>query len=124
MAADATGGLRKPGPPVPVRKWPSPSGRCRRGWMAVTELSLGLRLNADFYAQVVGPALDAWPHAAARLGTGSEDLGFDSARSTDQGLSPASSSSLTARTWTRPMGRSNAAYPRPSRAGPFATGGT
>src|SRR5437588_10016370 len=56
--------------------------------MAVTELSLGLRLNADFYAQVVGPALDAWPHAAARLGTGSEVLGFDSARSTDHGFGP------------------------------------
>src|SRR5437588_821484 len=56
--------------------------------MAVTELSLGLRLNADFYARVVGPALDAWPHAAARLGTGSEVQGFDSARSTDHGFGP------------------------------------
>src|SRR3982074_2118457 len=56
--------------------------------MAVTELSLGLRLNADFYAQVVEPALDAWPQAAARLGPGSEVLGFDSARSTDHGFGP------------------------------------
>jgi hypothetical protein len=54
----------------------------------VADFSPGLRLNADFYAQVVGPALAVWPHAAARLGTGSEVLGFDSARSTDHGFGP------------------------------------
>jgi hypothetical protein len=48
----------------------------------------GLRLNAEFYAQVVAPLLAAWPHAAARLGSGSEVLSFDTERSTDHGWGP------------------------------------
>jgi hypothetical protein len=48
----------------------------------------GLELNAAFYAEVVGPLLAPWPHAAARLGTGSEVLGFDTDRSTDHGWGP------------------------------------
>jgi hypothetical protein len=47
-----------------------------------------LELNAKFYDQVVGPALTQWPHAAARLGWGSEVLGFDTERSTDHGWGP------------------------------------
>jgi hypothetical protein len=48
----------------------------------------GLKLNAQFYTQVVGPLVAAWPHSAARLGFGSEVLGFDTARSTDHGWGP------------------------------------
>jgi hypothetical protein len=48
----------------------------------------GLELNERFYAEVVGPLVDPWPHAAARLGTGSEVLGFDTERSTDHGWGP------------------------------------
>jgi len=48
----------------------------------------GLELNARFYAEVVAPLLARWPHAAARLGTGSEVLGFDTERSTDHGWGP------------------------------------
>jgi hypothetical protein len=48
----------------------------------------GLQLNAEFYAEVVGPLLARWPHAAARLGSGSEVVGFDTERSTDHGWGP------------------------------------
>src|SRR5436190_23616171 len=47
-----------------------------------------LQLNADFYAEVVAPLLARWRHAAARLGFGSEVLGFDTERSTDHGWGP------------------------------------
>src|SRR5436190_10962974 len=47
-----------------------------------------LQLNADFYAEVLAPLLTDWPHAAARLGSGSEVLGFDTERSTDHGWGP------------------------------------
>ena len=43
---------------------------------------------AGFYEDVVGPLVARWPHAAARLGSGSEVLGFDSERSTDHGWGP------------------------------------
>lgn len=49
----------------------------------------GSALNADFYAEAVAPLLAPWPHAAARLGAGSDVLGFDTARSTDHGWGPA-----------------------------------
>jgi hypothetical protein len=55
---------------------------------SVADFVSGLSLNADFYAQVVGPLLTGVPHAAARLGSGSEVLGFDTARSTDHGWGP------------------------------------
>lgn len=48
----------------------------------------GLELSAGFYEEVVGPLVAPWPHAAARLGKGSEVLGFDSERSTDHGWGP------------------------------------
>jgi hypothetical protein len=54
----------------------------------VTQFVPALELNAKFYDQVVGPALTHWPHAAARLGWGSEVLGFDTERSTDHGWGP------------------------------------
>src|SRR5262249_1250017 len=50
--------------------------------------SPALELNARFYREVVGPALDGIPHASARLGTGSEVLGFDTEQSTDHGWGP------------------------------------
>jgi hypothetical protein len=54
----------------------------------VGDLSSGLRLNAEFYAEVVAPLVARWPHTAARIGTGSEVLGFDDERSTDHGWGP------------------------------------
>jgi hypothetical protein len=54
----------------------------------VTGFVPGLELNAGFYRDVVGPILARWPHAAARLGAGSDVLGFDSERSTDHGWGP------------------------------------
>jgi hypothetical protein len=44
-----------------------------------------LELNARFYSEVVAPILEPWPHSAARIGQGSEILGFDTERSTDHG---------------------------------------
>lgn len=48
----------------------------------------GLELSRSFYEEVVGPLMARWPHAAARLGQGSDVLGFDSERSTDHGWGP------------------------------------
>ncbi|WP_407939637.1 DUF4037 domain-containing protein [Microlunatus soli] len=48
-----------------------------------------LQLDAEFYSEVVAPLLTGLPHAAARLGDGSEILGFDTERSTDHGWGPA-----------------------------------
>ena len=47
-----------------------------------------LELNRAFYAEVVAPLIGAVPHAAGRLGWGSEILGFDTERSTDHGWGP------------------------------------
>jgi hypothetical protein len=44
-----------------------------------------LELNARFYAEAVAPIVAPWPHSAARIGWGSEILGFDTERSTDHG---------------------------------------
>ena len=53
----------------------------------------GLELSRRFYHEAVRPILDSrfpgLPHAAARLGTGSDVLGFDTAMSTDHGWGPA-----------------------------------
>ena len=53
----------------------------------------GLELSRRFYAEVVRPTLDArfpgLPHAAARIGAGSEVLGFDTEMSTDHDWGPA-----------------------------------
>jgi hypothetical protein len=54
----------------------------------VPEFVPALELNAAFYADVIGPLLGDIPHAAARLGGGSEVLGFDTARSTDHDWGP------------------------------------
>ncbi|ACU74039.1 conserved hypothetical protein [Catenulispora acidiphila DSM 44928] len=52
----------------------------------------GLELSRRFYHEAVLPILDAevpgLPHAAARLGSGSEVLGFDTARSADHEWGP------------------------------------
>ena len=45
----------------------------------------GLQLNNAFYEEVVRPIVARWPHAAARVGTGSDVLGYDDATSTDHG---------------------------------------
>jgi hypothetical protein len=55
----------------------------------VPEFVPALELNAQFYAEVVGPLLKGIPHAAARIGGGSEVLGYDSDRSTDHDWGPA-----------------------------------
>jgi hypothetical protein len=48
----------------------------------------GIELNAAFYREVVAPAARHWRHGAARLGWGSDVLGFDTERSTDHGWGP------------------------------------
>ena len=52
----------------------------------------GLQLCQAFYAEAVGPLLDqaypGLPHAAARIGPGSEVLGFDTERSADHDWGP------------------------------------
>jgi hypothetical protein len=52
----------------------------------------GLTLSARFYAEAVRPVLDeiapGLPHAAARIGAGSDVLGFDTVRSTDHDWGP------------------------------------
>jgi Domain of unknown function (DUF4037) len=48
----------------------------------------GVDLARMFHAEVVGPLLGQRFHAAARLGPGSDVLGFDTARSTDHGWGP------------------------------------
>jgi Domain of unknown function (DUF4037) len=55
---------------------------------AVPRFVPGLELAGAFYAEVVAPILDDIPHAAARIGWGSEVLGFDTQRSTDHGWGP------------------------------------
>ena len=51
----------------------------------------GLELSRRFYVDVVAPLLERIRHSAARLGEGSEVLGFDTIRSTDHGWDPGSS---------------------------------
>ena len=48
----------------------------------------GWDLAHAFYDEVVGPAVRPTPHAAALVGTGSDVLGYDTARSTDHGWGP------------------------------------
>jgi hypothetical protein len=48
----------------------------------------GLQLSAQFYREAVAPFLLDLPHSAARIGPGSEVLGFDTARSTDHDWGP------------------------------------
>jgi hypothetical protein len=48
----------------------------------------GLDLSRSFYTEVVAPLLEGKSHSAARLGEGSEVLGFDTPRSTDHGWGP------------------------------------
>lgn len=54
----------------------------------MAEFLSGIQLNARFYREIVSPLLRGTPHAAARIGTGSDVLGFDSERSTDHGWGP------------------------------------
>jgi uncharacterized protein DUF4037 len=48
----------------------------------------GVELARHFYTDAVRPLLGDLPHAAARLGPGSDVLGFDSVRSTDHDWGP------------------------------------
>jgi len=48
----------------------------------------GLELAGAFYEEVVAGLVGATAHSAARLGKGSEVLGFDTERSTDHGWGP------------------------------------
>jgi hypothetical protein len=48
----------------------------------------GIELSAAFYRDVVAPLVAPWPHAAARVGWGSDVLGYDTERSTDHGWGP------------------------------------
>ena len=48
----------------------------------------GLELAGAFYREAVGPLIGDVSHSAALIGTGSDVLGFDTARSTDHGWGP------------------------------------
>jgi hypothetical protein len=48
----------------------------------------GVELSRRLYAEVVAPLLVGMKHSAARLGEGSDVLGFDTQRSTDHGWGP------------------------------------
>jgi hypothetical protein len=48
----------------------------------------GVELSRAFYEEVVAPLVAGEEHAAALLGTGSDVLGYDTARSTDHGWGP------------------------------------
>ena len=48
----------------------------------------GIELARAFYREVVAPILGEMPHSAARIGWGSDVLGFDTERSTDHGWGP------------------------------------
>jgi hypothetical protein len=48
----------------------------------------GIELARGYYADIVGPLIGTTPHAAGRLGWGSDVLGFDTERSTDHGWGP------------------------------------
>ncbi len=48
----------------------------------------GLELTGAFSREAVGPLIGNVPHSAALIGTGSDVLGFDTARSTDHGWGP------------------------------------
>jgi hypothetical protein len=54
----------------------------------MADFASGLELSRAFYSEVVAPAIDGERHSAARLGQGSEVLGFDTPRSTDHGWGP------------------------------------
>jgi hypothetical protein len=53
-----------------------------------TSFLSGLDLARGYYHEVVGPLVGRLPHSAALIGTGSEVLGFDTARSTDHNWGP------------------------------------
>ena len=55
---------------------------------AVPDFIPGIELARGYYDDVVGPLIGATPHAAGRLGWGSDVLGFDTERSTDHGWGP------------------------------------
>ena len=53
-----------------------------------TEFVSGIDLARMFYIEVVRPLIEGRTHSAARLGSGSDVLGFDTPRSTDHGWGP------------------------------------
>ena len=56
--------------------------------MPAREFTPGLELARAFYEEVVAPLLADVEHSAALLGSGSDVLGFDTARSTDHAWGP------------------------------------
>ncbi|MEV4534002.1 DUF4037 domain-containing protein [Asanoa sp. NPDC049518] len=52
------------------------------------EFTPGLAVSRRLYDEVVAPAMHGIPHAAARVDTGSDVLGFDTARSMDHDWGP------------------------------------
>ena len=53
-----------------------------------TDFVSGIDLARMFYIEVVRPLMEGRAHSAARLGSGSDVLGFDTPRSTDHGWGP------------------------------------
>lgn len=62
--------------------------RYRRRVAEDDRLLPGLELARHFYVEVLREAIGASPHAAARVGSGSDALGYDTARSTDHDWGP------------------------------------
>jgi hypothetical protein len=54
----------------------------------MAEFVPGLELARRYYDECVAPIVGAVPHAAARIGWGSDVLGYDTPRSTDHGWGP------------------------------------
>ncbi len=53
-----------------------------------TDFVSGIDLARMFYVEIVRPLIEGRAHSAARLGSGSDVLGFDTPRSTDHGWGP------------------------------------
>ncbi|WP_239646439.1 DUF4037 domain-containing protein [Nocardiopsis prasina] len=69
-------------PPSPAEHAAPPPPEADRAFLP------GLELSRALYEEGVAPLLQGVPHAAARVGTGSEVLGLDTARSTDHDWGP------------------------------------
>ena len=83
----------------------------------------GLELAGAFYREAVGPLVGDVPHSAALIGTGSDVLGFDTARSTDHGWGPRVQVFVDAADVEAVRAGSTRGCRTPSATGPCATAG-
>jgi len=82
----------------------------------------GLELAGAFYREAVGPLIGGVPHSAALIGTGSDVLGFDTARSTDHGWGPRVQVFVDATDVQAATGRVDAGLPESFRDWPVRYG--